>query len=148
MELFTGGGGEQEDLLGTAVLQVLLELAVARRPFDPFAFDARIAEMVGLVDDHRIGLRQRQGHLARPPALALQIGVVVDDQVDEAAEHLRQIVLQIPLPHVFAHRFGGEQNDLFSLLEDQPLNQHEADEGFAQADAIAEKRAPVTAGQV
>lgn len=79
---------EIEDLLGAAATpEVVLQKPVAGRSLDGDTGDAGIAEIVRLIDDHRVGIAHGHLDLARPLAVPLQVGVVVDDQVDKAAEH-------------------------------------------------------------
>ena len=96
-----------------------------------------------LVDDDDIGVAQRAAEIARPAPFALQVGVVVAEQIDEAAVQVGQQRLDRRLPHVFPRGFRSEEDDVLCLLGDEPLDEYQPDVGLAEADAVAQECAAV-----
>src|SRR5262245_17356634 len=102
--------------------------------------------MMRFVNDDGVCMLKSQFDLALPFPLPLQIGVVINLEVDEAAEDVGQMPLQNSLPHILASGFWREENDLFRVFENQPLNEHQTDIRFPKTDAVAEKCAAVAVG--
>ena len=85
--------------------------------------------------------------------LRLEVGVAEDGEVAEVgaaadAADVRQPLAQMRLPDALLGGLGREQDDALALVQDQALDQHQADEGLAEADAVAEERAAVLAGDL
>ena len=51
-------------------------------------------------------------------------------------------------PDRLAGGLGDEQRHALAVVHDQPLDEHQADEGLAQAHAVAQERAAVLAGDL
>lgn len=49
------------------------------------------------------------------------------------------------LPHAFLGRLGRKEHDPLAFMQNEPFDQHQSDEGFAEADAVAEERATMLA---
>ena len=52
------------------------------------------------------------------------------------------------LPDRLLRRLRREEHDPLALVQDQPLDEHQPDEGLAQTNAVAEERAAVLAGDL
>lgn len=111
-----------------------------------FASNAWIAKMMRFVDDDHVSVCQRAFHVPRPPAFALQIGVIVNDNADKAAVKSGQQFLDNRFPNILAGRLRCEQHDAFAFAENETLDEHQTHVGFTKADAIAEERATVACG--
>ena len=134
------------------VVEQVVELVVAGRLDLPssLAAAARIAEVVRLVDDDDVGQLGDPPEALREVALAAEVGVAEDGEVAEVgaaadAADVRQPFAQVRLPDALLGRLRGEQDDALALVQDEALDQHQADEGLAEADAVAEERAAVLA---
>ena len=84
---------------------------------------------------------------------AAEVGVAEDGEVAEvgaAADtaDVGQPVAQMRLPDRLLRRLRREEHDALALVEDEPLDEHQADEGLAETDAVAEERAAVLAGDL
>ena len=114
------------------------------------AAPARIAEVVRLVDDHDVGQLRDAPEALRKVALATEVGVAEDGEVAEVraaadAADVRQPFAQVRLPDALLRCLRREQHDALALVQDEPLDQHQAHERLAETDAIAEERAAVLA---
>src|SRR5207253_2632786 len=105
---------------------------------------AGIAEVVRLVDEDHVR------HVARALEsgallVALEVRMVENDKV--AVNPVRQVFqsarLQRPLPYRLPSDFRHKQSHALSLLFDQVLDQHETNEGLAQAHSVAQQGATV-----
>ena len=141
-------GGEMKHLL---VCAEVVKRPVARAA--GFASEAAITKMVGFVNDDGIRLIRhlfKDGREIRAVGAdaAHEVGVIENFEREEAVQKMRQIFSYVPLPDRHAAGLGDEQDDALLLIHHQPLNEHEADEGFPQADAIAKECAIVIGGGV
>jgi hypothetical protein len=66
----------------------------------------------------------------------------------ELSKRLAGAVLEGLLPDRLARHLGHEQGDALALLLDEVFEQHQADEGLAQADAVAQEGAAVLPGDL
>jgi hypothetical protein len=116
-----------------------------------FAGVARIAEMVSLVDDDHVGQFLNTVEIIAE-FIEAKIGMVENHQsVEDAragASDVRQSRPQFPYPNVHTGRLGNEQCHTLAVVDYQPLDDHQADEGLPQAHAIAQKRAAELLGDV
>src|SRR5688572_14860858 len=92
-----------------------------------------------LIDDYGISILQRAGEIPGPASTPPQVGVVIDEQVDETASQVGKISLQQRLPHVLPGGLRSKQCNALFLLHDEALHQHQSDEALTQADPIADK---------
>ena len=71
-------------------------------------------------------------------------------EVGSAAESadVRQPPAQVGFPHALLGGFGSEDHHPLVFVKHQPLHQHQPDEGFAQAHAVAEEGSSVLAGDL
>ena len=109
--------------------------------------------MVGLVDDHRVGELGDAPEALGEVALAAEVGVAEDGEVAEVgaaadAADVRQPLAEVRLPDRLLRCLRREEHDALALVQDEPLDQHQPDEGLAEADAVAEERAAVLAGDL
>ena len=140
---------EEEDLLlpAAGLVQIFLKHAVTGRLALALAFDAGVAEVMSFVDEHHVGIPQRAADVPPPLArLALQIGVVVSDEVDERTIEVRQVLLDHRFPNILARGFRREEDYPFALVHDKSFDEHEADERFTKPHAVAQKRTAVASG--
>ena len=79
---------------------------------------------------------------------AEQVGVIEDDQVAEISAQIAEISSDVPLPDIIAGRLGDDQDHPLALVNHQPLNQHQADKGLAESDAVAKKGPAVLGGDL
>ena len=145
----------EERLRPRRVVEQVVEPVVARRlgPFVSVPPAPRVAEVMRLVDDHDVGELGDPAEALREVALAAEVRVAEDREVAEVgapadAADVRQPLAQVRLPDGLLRRLGREQHDPLALVQDEPLDQHQADEGLAEADAVAEERAAVLAGDL
>ena len=61
------------------------------------------------------------------------------------AADVSEVSFELRHPNRVLDRLRGEQDDALVLVEDEPLEQHEADEGLAETNAVAQKRPAVLA---
>ena len=101
--------------------------------------------MMRFIDEHDIGIAQRAAKVLGRVALFLQVCVVEAEQVHAAAVQVGQVLADHRLPHVLPRGLRREEHDVLFLLPHKALDEHEADERRAQADAIAQERAAVEA---
>ena len=71
--------------------------------------------MVRFVYQHYVGIAQRQFHIARPVAFALQVSVVIEDKIYKAAVQVWQILTNGMPPYILARGLGSEQNDTLAI---------------------------------
>ena len=151
-----GRGRQHEQGLGALRAVQQVEQAVVARRFGSLggvALAAGIAEVVRLVDDDDVGeFRNAPEALGEVP-LAPEVGVAEHGEVAEIgatadAADVREPPTQVRLPHPVLGRLGGEQHDALPLVKDEPLDQHQADEGLAETDAVTEERAAVLPGDL
>jgi hypothetical protein len=113
---------------------------------------ARVAEMVRFIDDYCISHFLDTIKAVKEIAASSQIRVVEDDEVAEIAtlyaSKMRKISLQITFPHISTGGLGNQQDHTFSLMFDQPLNEHEPDKSFAQAYTIADEGSAILATEL
>ncbi len=78
---------EEEHLLFpcAGLVQVLLELAVARFLSLTFSGDTGVAEVVSLINQYDVCVTDRSLQVARESSFALKVGVIVGNESDEAA---------------------------------------------------------------
>src|SRR5438067_2211723 len=135
--------GEQEKRLAVGDVK---ELPVVRTALARLALNARIPEMVGLVDYKNVcHLFDSLYAVGKVPA-AQEIGVVQDHQIAELTEQVWQPFAKNSFPNCFAPRLWYKKGDAFSLPLDEIFNQHESDKGFPQTNAITQERTPVLLG--
>ncbi len=80
----------------------------------------------------------------RSSPFPVQVGVVQNNEVAEvAAANVAQVTADCRLPDRLAAALRDEQKDVLLLLHDEPFDQHQADEGLAETDAVAQERAAV-----
>ena len=157
------GGGEQEHQLGPCrAVEHVVEAPVAGPPVLPVAVAAglavvasaaAVAEVVGLVDDHRVGEVGHALEALGELVASAEVGVAEHAEAGEVgpaadAADVGQPAAQVRLPHALAGRLGGEQHDPLVLVEHQPLDQHQPHERLAQAHAVAQERPAVLAGDL
>ena len=151
-----GVGRQHEQGLGALRAVEQLEQAVVPRRLGflgGVALAAGIAEVVRLVDDDDVGELRNAPESLREVPLASEIGMAEYGQVAEVgatadAADVREPPTQVRLPHPLLGRLGGEQHDALPLVKDEPLDQHQADEGLAETDAVTEERAAVLPGDL
>ena len=103
--------------------------------------------MVCLVNDEHVGLfLHALDFLGKVPG-AHEVGVIEDAQVAEALEEMREVFAEVALPHGDAPRLGHDEDDFLAVVN-QPLDEQQADEGFAKADAVAQQRAAMLVGNL
>src|SRR5438309_1277052 len=106
--------------------------------------------MVRLVDDDHIRQFRDAPEALRKVALALEIRMAEYGEVAEVctpahASDVRKPITQVRFPNTFFCGLGCEQHDSLTLVQNQALDQHEANKGLAQADAVTKERAAVLA---
>ena len=101
----------------------LTDTAHDQRSYETYILGS--AEVVGLIDDHHIGVAQGQGQIAGSLAPALQVGVVDDHQVGEITEQFRQVASQTGFPDWLTAGLGHDEQHLLALKLDQALDQHQ-----------------------
>ena len=104
--------------------------------------------MVGLVNQDDIGITKGALQMAREAAFALKVGVIVGNEGDESAVEIRQEELNGRSPDIFARCFRREQHNAFAFMHHHALDDHEADVGLAETDAIAKECTPVEPGDL
>jgi hypothetical protein len=108
--------------------------------------------VVGLVDEDDVGavlhLAELLGKIDLVAGLSRQVGVVVDLQPAVGAAEMGGVEAQGLLPDGLAGGLGDEEGDALALVLDQVLQQHQADEGLAQADAVTQEGAAVAVGDL
>ena len=81
-----------------------------------------------------------------------EIGVVEDNQAAEharaGASHMSEPGAKLAFPDIHAGRLGDEQRHALAVVDHQPLDDHQADEGLAQAHAVAQERAAELLGNI
>ena len=105
---------------------------------------AGVAEVVGLVDDDGV---RRLGDPAEPlreVAAAAEVRVAEHGEVAEVdrpadAADVAQVLTKVRLPDGLLGPLGREEHDPLALVQDESLDQHQPDEGLAEADAVAEE---------
>jgi len=115
-----GGGGEEEQPLraGTVLMDVGLQLAITGGGFDSGACDARVAEVMGFIDENDVRIRNGAGKLRlEVGAGPLEIGVIVKDHVHEARTHIWHLMFDGDFPDILAGGFWREKDNAFSFLE-------------------------------
>ena len=105
---------------------------------------------MGLVDHHDVGELGDPAESLREVALAAEVRVAEDRKVAEVgvpadATDVRQPLAQVRLPHALFRRLGSEQHHALAFVQHQPLDKHQAHEGLAEANAVAEEGATVLA---
>ncbi len=104
--------------------------------------------MVSFVDEDDVRVAKRPGHVAGPFPLPLKVSMVVSDETNEAAVQVRQKSLDNRFPNVLAGGFRREQDDALRLMHHESLDEHQADVGFTESNAIAKKSATVAASDL
>src|SRR5207245_1941537 len=79
-----------------------------------------------------------------------EIGVAEDSEVTEVrssadATDVRQPLAQVRFPDALFGCLRCKKHDALALMQDEPLDQHQADKGLAEADPVAKKRATMLA---
>ena len=151
-----GRGRQHEHGLETfRVVEQLEQVVVARRFDSPVGVTpaARIAEVVRLVDQDDVGEFRNAVETLREVPLASEVGVAEDGQVAEVratadTANVRKPPTQVGLPHALLGRFRCEQHDTLALVKDEPLDQHQTDEGLAKTHAVTEERTAVLPGDL
>ena len=149
-----GGGRQHEHGLGPfRVLEQFKHAVVARRFDSPVGITqaSRIAEVVRLVDDDYVGEFRNALEPLREVPFASEVGVAEDGQVAEVratpdAADVRKPLTQVGFPYALLGRLWREEHDTLALVEDKPLDQHQADEGLAKTHAVTEERTAVLPG--
>ena len=142
-----GRGRQHEHGLRAFRVVEQLEQAVVARRFDSLvgvALTARIAEVVRLVDNDDVGEFRNAPETLREVPLASEVGVAEDGQVAEVratadAADMRKPSTQVGLPHALLGSLRREQNNTLALVKDEPLDQHQTDEGLAKTHAVTEE---------
>ena len=143
-------GSEKEQGLGSrsGLMNVGLEFAVARWSFHTRAGNTGVSEMVRFVDDDHIGIGKRSGDfrlkLFRCP---LQIGVVVEFEIDESRARVGQATLDFNFPNILSGSLGRKEHHSLVFLE-HSLDEHEPHKCFAQTHAVTKKRAAISTRDV
>ena len=106
-----------------------------------------------LVDDDDVGEFRNALETLREVPLASEVGVAEDGQVAEVratadAADVRKPPTQVGLPHALLGRLRCEQHDTLALVKDEPLDQHQTDEGLAKTHAVTEERTAVLPGDL
>ena len=146
-----GVGRQHDHCLGAFHVVEQLEQAVVARRFDsPVRVTpaTRIAEVVRFVDDDDVGEFCYASETIREGPFASEVGVAEDGQVAEVratadAADVRKPPTQVRLPYALLGRLRCEQRDTLALVKDEPLDQHQTDEGFPKTHAITEERTAV-----
>ena len=79
---------------------------------------------------------------------ALEIGVIKDFEREETVQQMRHVAFDVALPDRLAAGLRHEQDDAFLLIHHEPLDEHQTDEGFAQADTVAKECTAVVGSDV
>ena len=128
------GGSEHEDLLASGEA---LQDAVARFLVCAFTGDAGVPKVVGLVYNDGVGALGDLFKLSFQ-SRAVQVGMVEDSQAGEdAVGKIGHELAEVSNPHGLARRLGDEQDDVLFFVSDQAFEQHQANEGLTQSDAVA-----------
>ena len=151
-----GRGRQHEHGLGAFRVVEQVEQAVVARRFDaPVGVGpaARIAEVVRLVDDDDVGELRNALETLREVPLASEVGMAEDGQIAEVrtaadAADVRKPPTQVGLPYPLLRGLGCEQHDSPAFVKDEPLDQHQTDEGLAKTYAVTEERAAVLPGDL
>ena len=77
----------------------------------------------------------------------IQIGVVQYEEITERTVETREPPSKFSLPDRTTRRLRNDQRDPFALMVYQAIDEHEADEGLAQSDAVAQEGAAETGQQ-
>ncbi len=109
-----------------------------------------IAEVVCFVDDHYVSQLRDAAEALRKVALATQVRVAENGKITEVGaaadtSDMRKPLAQVRLPDTFLRCLGRKEHDALSLVQDEALDQHQAHEGLAETDTVAEERAAVLA---
>ena len=98
---------------------------------------------MSFVDDDRIAMASDGFDLA-PFTGAVQVRVVQNEHVlPRSSADMAEKPLQVRLPDGLTARLRDDQGDPLPVMAGEPLQQHQADESFAEADAIAQERSAV-----
>ena len=93
--------------------------------------------------------RKRSGKSPlRPRSVWLKTAQVAEVRAASDAADVRKQPVQVGLPYRLLGGLRCEQHDTFALVKDEPLDQHQADEGLAETHAVAEERAAVLPGDL
>ena len=143
-------------VLGAFRVVEQLEQAIVARRFDSrfrATLATRIAEVVRFVDDNDVGEFCYAPETLREGSLASEVGVAEDGQVAEVratadAADVWKPPTQVGLPYPLLGRLRCEQRDTLALVKDEPLDQHQTDEGLAKTHAITKERTAVLPGDL
>ena len=165
-------GGEQEHQLGPdRAVQHVEQTPVARAAVLPVvvgsgpaaeaasavggvvASAAAVAEMVGLIDDHRVGQVGDAPEPLREVVASAEVGVAEHAEAGEVrpaadAANMGQPPAQMRLPNALAGRLGSEQHHPLVLVQHEPLDQHQPHERLAQAHPVAQEGPAVLAADL
>src|SRR5260221_11778324 len=103
-----------------------------------------MTEVMSFVDDHRVGELGYAGE-AGGVALTSEISVAEHREVAEivATTDVAEVLPEFRLPHRVLRGLRREQHHTLALMQDEPLDQHQPDEGLTETNTVAEERAPV-----
>ena len=109
--------------------------------------------MVRFVDHHDVCKLGDAPESLREVTRAAKVRVAEDREVAEVrvptdAADVRQPLAQVRFPHALLRRLGREEHHALPFVQHQPLDQHQADEGLAEAHAVAQERAAMLAGNL
>ena len=66
-------------------MQVFLESAIARLFLDSLTLDTGVAEVMPFVNNYHVGIFECQLNILLPPALPLQVCVIINDEINKSA---------------------------------------------------------------
>ena len=147
------GGEHEKGLRPLRVVEQVVEAVVARwfRVRLPTAPCPGVAEVVRLVDHHDVRKLGDAPESLREVALAAEVRVAEDRKVAEVrvptdAADVRQPLAQVGFPDALLRRLGSEEHYTLPFVQHQPLDQHQADKGLAEANPVAQERSAMLAG--
>jgi hypothetical protein len=121
----------------------LEQLPVPRLRVVGVALDPGIAEVMRLVDDDDVRARADTFEVLCNLPAPQQVGVVEDFELAVLAEQVGQALSKGALPDRFASGLRYEERHLQSVMDDQPLDEHQPDIGLAEAHAVTKESAAV-----
>jgi hypothetical protein len=102
--------------------------------------------MMGFVDDHHVRQFRNTTETLREFTLSPQIRVAEYRQIAKIRvatypANMREVLAEMRLPNSFLRSLRRKEHNSLSFVQDEALDQHQTDKGFAEADAVTKKRA-------
>ena len=101
---------------------------------------------MSFINNNHIRIFDRQRQIALKLAFTLEISVIKEDKVDEAAVEIRQVMRNNPFPNILARGLGGKEHHPFAFPYHHAFQQHQANKGFPETDTVAQQRTAVILG--